>query len=620
MKLHIMLTALLIGAICYQLVSWSSAEEPGGGSVQDPAEVVDELLSLPRDFAPEPYNIPSDAVPLLKLLNENPAAYAPALASHLLVPSGKPLSEKELSDSRVCAGLLASGGTKQAHDALEKYGLDLFRVMSDASQEEAVRNQTQGMFYGMLDLLGKMRDPSLAENVVSVFAGAPVQDRWKIYQYLSMTARGDAKVLASLKQLYEDEKSPLHGDEMLGRLINTVSATDAFSWLPMTFLSKNAQESKQGYITFSAQYRAAVNTLIAIISNEGLRETNPEGVRAAILALGRLRVEEAIPAITRLLDWKPRKDVNDPVNALIAIGKPSANAMLELLASNPPADISNAIAVLRGVEGDDVALFRLTKAMDTEKDETRKKNLTAAIDFLTKMIKEEQNSGQPGGSPPAEGGATPPASGADEPAAAPEEASRKTIFEKYLANGDRITMTVEEQNVKPEEREKRGDIVRTYSLYLTQNGKEDSVSMNWHKIVSVTLNQGESTWNSKVSMYDAIIVGSKYYIFYTYYSDICIDTIEQQDGAFKVTGMTRLRNQASGEKVTNGYLAVLGNRAHALIEYLIGTQELWRLDEDKPTRLWRLDYEELRRQKGQGATPPAKGDTNPPASGGETQP
>jgi hypothetical protein len=399
---------LFVAIVTCVSASWLCGEATDNKPEVTPAQVVDKLLSFPAD---QVLLWPCvEAAPLVKLLDDNPAAYAPALASHLSVPSGKSLSEKELSDSGVCAGLLARGGTKQAHDALGKYGSDLFKVMTDTTQEEAVSKSAREIFYGVLRLLGDMRDASLAESAVSIFAGEPLQDRYKIYRYLTVTARGDAKVLASLKQLYEDEKSPLHADEMLGHLIAAVSATDAFSWLPMTFLSKNDQEAKQGYSTFSAQYREAVDTLIAIVRNEGLRETNPLAVRRAIFALGEVRAEKAIPALMRLMDWTPQPGVNDTVNALVAIGKPSANAMLELLASNPPADISSPVAVLRGVEGDDVALFRLTKAMEAEKDATRKKNLTAAVDFLTKMIKEEQPA-----TPPATSDPVPPSDTSENP-------------------------------------------------------------------------------------------------------------------------------------------------------------------------------------------------------------
>lgn len=128
-------------------------------------------------------------------------------------------------------------------------------------------------------------------------------------------------------------------------------------------------------------------------------------------------------------------------------------------------------------------------------------------------------------------------------------------------------------------------------------------------------------------MYDAIKEGNTYYVLYTYYSEIRIDSIEEQDGTFKVTSSTLVRNQAEGETVTKGYLLILGDKVHAVFEYLIKTQEMWRLDGDKPVRLWRLDYKELDRQKKEAEKdsqkpeaekekiPPAEAPAPPPDTG-----
>jgi hypothetical protein len=116
---------------------------------------------------------------------------------------------------------------------------------------------------------------------------------------------------------------------------------------------------------------------------------------AAIYVMGRHRLAEAVPTLIRWIDFdagepaksaEPLWDRYPAMEALIAIGRPSVLAALELLASDShELRRTLAVKVIRYVEDAATALFILERARNSEADSARKGKLDDAIARLRSL-------------------------------------------------------------------------------------------------------------------------------------------------------------------------------------------------------------------------------------------
>ena len=153
--------------------------------------------------------------------------------------------------------------------------------------------------------------------------------------------------------------------------------------------------------------REMIQDLIFIVEKEPTEEKGVlDGVQVvAAYLLGELRAEEAVKPLANKIDVgagviyaKTMGTVWPCFGALKRIGKPASLECLERLAAEDEKKIEGQrigrrglfLMVVRDVEGEEVAKFMLQRAIEKEKDEKRKANLSSALDLLEEWIKERE--------------------------------------------------------------------------------------------------------------------------------------------------------------------------------------------------------------------------------------
>jgi len=153
--------------------------------------------------------------------------------------------------------------------------------------------------------------------------------------------------------------------------------------------------------------REMIQDLISIIEKEPTEEKgflDYSQVVAAYL-LGILRAEEAVKPLANKIDVgallvseRTMGTMWPCFGALKRIGKPASLECLERLAAEDVKKVEGQrmgrrelfLMVVRDVEGEEVAKFMLQRAIEKEKDEKRKANLSSALDLHEEWIKERE--------------------------------------------------------------------------------------------------------------------------------------------------------------------------------------------------------------------------------------
>lgn len=191
----------------------------------------------------------------------------------------------------------------------------------------------------------------------------------------------------------------------------TISAL--FSLIILTFIfdlsSANAQNSELD-IEKQLRYEVEINQLIAIVGNQGYRESNPEQVTEAIDRLGKLKAVEAIPALIEIITFKvqPKAEVKSgffgiehhtinnfdrfpAMQALFDIGKPAFPALIEVIKKEESGSLAseNAFEVLRSFfvrEDSEQGIKYLRENAAEALSEDEKQRLNAAAGKLTEVV------------------------------------------------------------------------------------------------------------------------------------------------------------------------------------------------------------------------------------------
>jgi len=210
------------------------------------------------------------------------------------------------------------------------------------------------------------------------------------------------------------------------------------------------------------------------------------------------------------------------------------------------------------------------------------------------------------------------ADGSDKPSGTDD--ATKTVYEKYLPNGDLVTATRTKIQTNPDKPDAGYKVINT--IYLTKKGAAEKTEI-WTKEnvvpkAAIILPIGGAPGTL---IRDVISSGDKIFILFRG-SWVCVVCVQHDDNVYKTlpTILVRKESQAFGETVNKGYLFEMGGNIHVLLEYDLGTQEMWRIEGDKATRLWRLGEDELetrRKEKQQKENAPESttpNETPPPAT------
>jgi len=192
----------------------------------------------------------------------------------------------------------------------------------------------------------------------------------------------------------------------------------------------------------------------------------------------------------------------------------------------------------------------------------------------------------------------------------------QSVYEKYLPNGDLVTATQSETWTNKDKPDWL--CTKLYRLYLTKKGESGKAEIWTRKVV--VGETGKDVGQPGVGIQDVIDVDGKIFILFREYVILYIACVTQENGQFNTLSTMQVRRElyGGGEITKKGYLFELGGDIHVLLEYIIGSQEMFRIDGDKATSIWRIGAEELKRQKEQqkesvpeSTTP---NDTPPPAT------
>ena len=399
-----------------------------------------------------------------------------------------------------------------------------------------------------------------------------------------------------------------------------------------------------------------IQDLIAVLQEQPSGENlngifRLQGPQTAAYLLGQLSAEEAVRPLAERIEIMPQvisEKTEDTVcpcyAALVHIGKPGSLECLQRLATvkyakpdaGPMSKVELYLRVIRRVEGDDIARFMLQNAIDKEQDKDRKANLTAALELLDKRNKEEaerQKRLQEQRNAPA-----PPAEG-DKPVPDSQKRDAGAIFQKCLPNGDVVKMT-EKTTLDTEQKE-----VTEYSVSFKRlNAENEEIIWNM-KMLPVPETLKDMQRGFHCIPFDAFARDEKVYLLFAAFGRLYVDTIHvTENNKSDVASHIEIRRESDseGEVTQEACLFEIGGSIHVVVGYLVGTQEIWRLDGDKATLLWKITAEELKRQKEQAqkesttpeenakpetstepggeTTPPATDEPAPPAEGGATPP
>jgi hypothetical protein len=180
-----------------------------------------------------------------------------------------------------------------------------------------------------------------------------------------------------------------------------------------------------------------------------------------------------------------------------------------------------------------------------------------------------------------------------------EDKEPPVTYQEYLTNGDLITATESETCTNADK--PNWECKRNFRLYLTKHGAAEKTEV-W--FTEYKTNQLSTDLYGKegqgITLKDVVLSDKKIVALYTAGAFLCVSFFTQNNNQFKLdsTVLVRKETPGFGEVTIRGYLCELGGNIHVLVEYKLGTQEMWRIDGDKPTLLWRFGEKDLeKRQK-----------------------
>lgn len=133
---------------------------------------------------------------------------------------------------------------------------------------------------------------------------------------------------------------------------------------------------------------AAIDELLAFLATEGVFTAGPDRADEAVVALGHLRAEAAIPLLVQNLMFEPHPPFGADgfgdfpcAVALARIGGAAAGALLGAMAADDDA-LCLMYPGLYHIDGRELAMERLRLAAAGEVDETRARRLSTAVELM----------------------------------------------------------------------------------------------------------------------------------------------------------------------------------------------------------------------------------------------